>query len=362
MAEPTLNTRNVQWDLTDTTGYTFSNTEFEDDTVEGGILSSNSLGTNGTQDELEDGDYSNWQLSSSLSLESTIVRYGVGSAKVSRTTANQSRILLSSGIHSSSSFHVWFYDSDGTFTGDNFVFWASNSTGVPALITGFGVRASVSTTRYSYFDLSTGTWVDTGIVRSTGWKKISFFESIIGGEPDVILTLKLYVENTLIYQDDNAAVPLRFGTNQTVNGEVFYIDRIWFKRNAGIYNNSGTITFPTAQPTKVKKWLTLIEDKTDGNSGFEGPLTYEAQYSTDGGTNYGTNYPNYDNALYETANPHNLGAVICDADGNDVIRIRSTFESQNNGMFSARLNQLNLTYLDQGLVVVNCNIKNAVLK
>jgi hypothetical protein len=359
MADPTVNndTRTATFTLEDSAGYTLSNTRLEDDHSS---IAAASLGlvmqqTTNTADELDDDDFSNWTTQNNLSFVSNIGRFGAGCAKVLRSTGNQSRLALdATGLWTGNQGIIWFKDNGDVFTGSDHLsfLWASNASGTPAIATGFGVDAATSTGNYSYYNLSTGNWTNTGIVRNTNWNKLTVRTGgavLEGGGGGI---LQLYLNDALIYNDtEQSPELLRFVANTPTAGKTFYLDRIWHRRNGQLYDLVSTATFPKLQPADVRYWdsyTPLLKSASPSNGYAATGLTMEVQYSADGGANYGTNDPTYTNGLYQSLQTSNVNdGFISQVTGNEAMRMKATLAASTFGTISPRLELVTITWLEE---------------
>jgi hypothetical protein len=323
-------------------GFTLTDTRLEDDHTS---QSANSLGfvlqhTTNTSDELDDSDFSNWQTNNSLTYDSTVGRFGTGSALVNFASGNgQSRLVLAGGLWVGNQEIVWFKDNGDILSGSQriAVIWANNSTGTFVIVMGFGVNAATSTSTYSYFDLATSSWIDTNILRNTDWMKLTVRTGgVVPEEGDPEGIHELYLNNTLIYSDVNYTYQLlRVALSSSTAGKTFNADRIWHRVNNTLFPTSGTVEFPAIQPNKVLQWLSYTITQTTSEA-HSGTIASQFQWSTDGQATW--------NGTWLDLTDANLQAITCDGDGSDAIKICSTLSSGIYGTSSPRLEAMQINF------------------
>lgn len=104
--------------------------------------------------------------------------------------------------------------------------------------------------------------------------------------------------------------------------ESLVLDEMIFSKTDPVYEE-GTALSPAVIPTKVKSWDSHSVDE-DTTGMWLGTTAYDVQYTTDGGSNYGTNSPAYNDGNFETLSDANLAAVAVGQDGKDGLRVRIT--------------------------------------
>lgn len=359
MADPTITNLTAQFDITDSAGYSLSNTRFEDDhtsvfAASAGLVMQHTVSTSNELESDADCATPTWQTENNLTRDTAIARFGTSCAKCLRDTGNQSRFVLSSGLFVSNTEIVWFYDTGTSMTGSNHfsVFWAANSAGIPAIATGFGVDAPTNGSNYSYYNLSTNNWTDTNIIRSVGWKKITVRTGGAVSEEGGGGVFELYLDDVRIYNDPNQSQQLfRLVVNTPTANRTFYIDRIWHRLNGSFYELTSTAVFPKLQPATAWYWDTYtptVKSAAPTNGYQSTGVTMEVQYSTDQGSNYGTNDSVYTDGLYRSLRPANVNdGFLSSGDGTEAQRMKATLTSSVSSTSSPRLEMVVVTWLDE---------------
>jgi hypothetical protein len=100
-----------------------------------------------------------------------------------------------------------------------------------------------------------------------------------------------------------------------------HIDELILSKDSIEVYQPGNAISPKIQPLRVRSWDSFsVDENTTG--AWLGVTSYEAQYSTDGGVNWGNNPPVYTNGNWEKLTNANLQGVVVDGDGQDALRIR----------------------------------------
>jgi hypothetical protein len=335
MVDPTIdqNGGTVTYNCQDNTGYTLTNTELDDTIALGFVIKQSVVSPPHIlqEDQLDDSDFSNWADSSNLSQDTSTKYYGVSSALASSSGIDTSRLILTNlnlspdvpYINDSAMFKL---NSTSGFTDNCWVIWTSDRLGT-AIVAGYGVNTSVSSTTFSYYNNATTSWTDTGVVLDTNWKKIAFSSEDTGG------TMTFTVNGTTVYTG-NASNIRAIVVRTSQSGKTSNTDRILHSDDAFYTSGGNTLVTPKAQPNAVKQWMSY--SKTDITSGINrGTITYEFQWSSDGGSTW--------NGTWTALSDANLQAVSCDGDGQDAIKIRVTLDAYIN-LYTPLVNQIILNF------------------
>ena len=354
MADPTYNTGSVDFDMEDDTGYSLVDAELNDECWQNyrGFI----LAQSGTPagDECDDSDFSNWYDYSTLTPELSIVAFGDQSGKAESSSNDWSTNAFWGGIGTSSVHEVWFYDDGSTITAYERAVLFILGSAAPAFVprAGIGLDFDESGTNYLWWNIykSGGSgWEDTGTVRSVGWHSVRYryHRWITGVFPTTVThwRVKMYLDGQRLINEeedsDTGSDPgygraKTFGVRTQESGKPLYIDRIRGRKAGTLYEESGTVETPKAQPpTGVDSWSSISETE-DISVHWKGSTTYEFQWSTDGGSSW--------NGSWIDASDSNLAGISCDGDGQDAIKFRITLTGHEDRLHSPRARGLTLSY------------------
>jgi len=353
MADPTYNIGSIDFDMEDDSGYSLSNTELNDLSYNGyrGFILSviSNLG-----DELDDSDFSNWADHSTLTPETSIVAFGDQCAKAQSATSDNSVENFWGGIGTNSAHEIWFYDDGAAATtAERGLFLIVGGTAAPYDVQiGIGIDSSVHATNYIWWNLAVPGWVDTGIVRSTGWHTMRYRYLNTFNFPNEAWNIKLYLGATRLLNieadtadgdsDPGYGRCKTFGVRTQETGKPLYIDRIRGNKTGALYTASGTVETPPAQPQAVDSWDSITE--TDDKAlEWKGTALYECQWSTDGGGTW--------NGSWIEASDSNLSGISCDGDGQDAIKFRITLTRHSDTLHTPRARGLTVNFTPADLSV-----------
>jgi len=352
MVEPTINELVITWDCADSTNYILTNTELDDTTNLGFVMD---VVSPDDIDELDDDDFTNWADSSTLSQDTATKYFGVSSGLASSSVVDISRLILTNlaGYTFLWDCVMFKLNSSIGYTDDCLIFWSSTRAEPFAIVAGYGVKTSVSTSTFSYYNNVTASWTDTGVALDTNWRKIGVYSE------DLEATMDFWVNGVKIIKQ-NSGNTRAFVVRTSQSGKTLNVDRIWHS-DADCFIANSTVLSSSAQPTKIKKYLSYSVDDSITEMNL-GTITYSFQVSTDGGNNYGTNFPAYDDNNFLTLSDANLRDINCDGDGNDIIRFKATFNSGGDGLHTPLLSQIIINYIDEGGILNNVIVNNAVIQ
>lgn len=351
MAEPTVNKTTVDWDFEDDTDYTLSGAVLNDDVDgEAGFILTLQTGAGAASEEFEESDpFAEWYDHSTLTEENTdssggIVKFGDQAAKASSAGLDTSSENFWGGVGNRSHVEFWFYyDGLSALSNLRSIFLPGGGAIPPfALRTGIGIDSDISTTNWAWWNIANGAWEDLGIIRSTGWHSFRYSFWLTNDIDHQYTWGRIYLDNTKISTFDgvddlgNWGRAKSFGVTTQESSRVWYLDRIRGNKSGNLYSTSGTAVTPKAQPDAVESWDSIATDEDENQNGYKGTVTYQFQWSTDGGGSW--------NGSWLDASDSNLAGISCDGDGQDAIKFRAFLEDEADRVFTPRARGITLSY------------------
>lgn len=321
-----------------------------------------------TYEDFEDPFFLLWRFSSGLSLTDAngFVDEYAGIENMTSTYPTQKAgmaAIPSSPSTGTRFFSGWFYDPVSFGTEEMAFALRSGNLASPVSYGdwSFGVDDDFLGIPFKYLHRrnSDAVWVDTGLFRSTAWHHVFMRTShqVQAFPPfDHIRTWNMYIDGVLYV---NISETAGVATNDWTSMELqkFSDSQQWgmeewaFGRGGVDIYEEGTAQIDI-QPSLVKEFTSYSVNEDYGASapylnGWKGTNTHEVSFSTDGGTNFGTNAPTYDDTNFTTLTNENLQSFLCDGDGQDVLRYRATLTPDAtiaNNSHSPRINTVTFNF------------------
>jgi hypothetical protein len=277
-------------------------------------------------DNFDDGEFVNpfWRFNDALSFDTALGYIGTAAAKYANPVGSKLAKIgaLAQNPSRPRFFHCLFYDSAVNSDSEAFTLHAVGNVALLPQYGNFALGTDNVTllNHYGYRRPSDSNWVDTGHVRTAGWHRVCvrFTEDFL--DPDILRTWRLTLDGIL-----RANLSETNGSNSTaIRSFEFqkYVQpgsQIWEFEDFVLCDFTDKIhETATAQidcqPTMVKEFrsFSVSEDVTGM---WKGTTLYECAFSTDGGSSF-TSLVTMTNAV--------LQSYLCDADGQDVLRIKIT--------------------------------------
>lgn len=240
----------------------------------------------------------------------------------------------------------WFWDDGSTNGGTEYYFTcqatAAGDTAYGILAIGWDTDGAAPN-KYVY-RLAGGAAVDSGITRTQGWHKVVLQTDFAATDEESFHTRKIFIDATQVYSESTTIPtgdPVPFATSWRswswnaidAGTPEYHVDELVLQEGSGNIFEEGTDQIDI-QPNNVDSFDSVtIDDDTTG--AWKGTLTYQFQYSSNGGSSFGS---------LTTLNDANLAALSPVGGGQDVLRIKITLTPDTttgiNQAYFPRVNQI----------------------
>lgn len=284
-------------------------------------------------DTFEDTDFSNWAYYANLSRSSAYSHYDDYVGFLDNISSGQENILTGAfGTTPGERIIIMSFKD----AGGNEVFWGGhNNNKTPmdmyGLYTfGYNEGSLVDSAGYLY-RVGAGSEQQVGVARDNNWHYLVMIDAVNTAE-ETYYNRYLYLDGATRYSYTCVSPPSSCSSAQfktfaalRYDGSAndLYIDDIILSKATSVFESGNTVI--DIQPLGAISFDAFAKTDTTNSGRWQGTNTYEFQFSTNGGTNFGVAGPDYNEDGWLTLSSANLAANIdADGDGLDVLRVRVT--------------------------------------